>query len=277
MQQSFQGAQWLVPDWPGAPANIGFVCTTRRGGVSPDPYGPGPQAIATVGGGLNLGVHVGDDPSNVAFNRAILRGCLPTEPAWLSQVHGTVVVRADRLGRGEVPEADASIAAMPGAVCAIQTADCLPVLLANRAGTVVGAAHAGWRSLAGGILESTVDAMRAEVGSSEDGGEIIAWLGPAIGPQEFEVGEDVLAAFLSGADGAAVDEAAVRSAFVARPGIPGKYLADIYARARLALKRVGVNDVSGGDLCTVSDASRFYSYRRDKVTGRQASLIWIKE
>ena len=277
MQQTFQGAQWLVPDWPGAPANIGFVCTTRRGGVSPDPYGPGPQAIATAGGGLNLGVHVGDDPSNVAFNRAILRGRLPTEPAWLSQVHGTVVVRADRLGRGEVPEADASIAAMPGAVCAIQTADCLPVLLANRAGTVVGAAHAGWRSLAGGILESTVDAMRAEVGSSEEGGEISAWLGPAIGPQEFEVGEDVLAACLSGADGAAVDEAAVRSAFVARPGISGKYLADIYALARLALKRVGVNDVSGGDLCTVSDASRFYSYRRDKVTGRQASLIWIKE
>ncbi|MGW8392120.1 peptidoglycan editing factor PgeF [Pseudoduganella sp. HUAS MS19] len=277
MQQSFQGAQWLVPDWPGAPANIGFVCTTRRGGVSPEPYGPGPQAIPTTGGGLNLGVHVGDDPSNVAFNRAILCGRLPTEPAWLAQVHGTAVVRADRLGRGEVPEADASIAAMPGAVCAIQTADCLPVLLTNRAGTVVGAAHAGWRSLAGGILEATVDAMRAESGSGEDDGEIIAWLGPAIGPQEFEVGEDVLAAFLAGADGAAVDEAAVRAAFIDRPGIPGKYLADIYALARLALRRVGVMEVSGGDLCTVTDASRFYSYRRDKVTGRQASLIWIKE
>jgi len=273
MQQSFQGVQWLVPDWPGAPANIGFVCTTRRGGVSPDPYGPGPQATPTAGGGLNLGVHVGDDPSKVAFNRAILRGRLPTEPAWLSQVHGTAVVRADRLGRGEVPEADASIAAMPGAVCAIQTADCLPVLLTNRAGTVVGAAHAGWRSLAGGILEATVDAMRADAGE----GEIIALLGPAIGPNEFEVGDDVLAAFLAGADGAAVGEASVRAAFVARPGIPGKYLADIYALARLALRRVGVTDVSGGDLCTVSDASRFYSYRRDKVTGRQASLIWIKE
>src|SRR5437868_12942752 len=121
MQHSFQGAQWLVPDWPGAPANIGFACTTRRGGVSPDPYGPGPQEIATAGGGLNLGVHVGDDPANVAFNRAIIKGRLPSEPAWLSQVHGSAVVRADCIGRGEVPEADASIAAMPGAVCAIQT------------------------------------------------------------------------------------------------------------------------------------------------------------
>lgn len=291
MQPSFQGAQWLVPDWPGAPGNIGFVCTTRRGGVSPGPYGPGPQEIATAGGGLNLGVHVGDDPANVAFNRAILRGRLPTEPAWLSQVHGTAVVRADLLGRGSVPEADASIAAMPGAVCAIQTADCLPVLFTNRAGTVVGAAHAGWRGLAGGVLEATVAAMRAEAGADAgaaraaeglqpgaDAGEIIAWLGPAIGPNEFEVGADVLAAFLARADGAhRADEAATRAAFAARPGMPGKYLADIYALARLALRRVGVTEVSGGDLCTVTDASRFYSYRRDKVTGRQASLIWIKE
>ncbi len=275
MQQSFQGAQWLVPDWPGAPGNIGFVCTTRRGGVSPEPYGPGPQPVATAGGGLNLGVHVGDDPANVAFNRAILRGRLPSEPAWLSQVHGTAVVRADMLGRGSAPEADASIAAMPGAVCAIQTADCLPVLLTNRAGTVVGAAHAGWRSLAGGILEATVGAMRAEAGPAAGAQEIIAWLGPAIGPQEFEVGEDVLAAFLARAGGD--EEAATRAAFVARSGKPGKYLADIYALARLALRRAGVTDVSGGDLCTVTDASRFYSYRRDKVTGRQASLIWIRE
>lgn len=165
---------------------------------------------------------------------------------------------------------------MPGAVCAIQTADCLPVLFTDRAGTVVGAAHAGWRGLAGGVLEATVDAMRAEAGE----GEIIAWLGPAIGPQEFEVGEEVLATFLAGAASAgerAAGEAAVRAAFVARPEQPGKYLADIYALARLALRRVGVTDVSGGDLCTVTDASRFYSYRRDKVTGRQASLIWIKE
>lgn len=280
MQPSFQGAQWLVPDWPGAPANIGFVCTTRRGGVSPEPYGAGPQAVATTGGGLNLGSHVGDAPANVAFNRAILRGRLPTEPAWLSQVHGTAVVRADRQPRGSAPEADASIATMPGAVCAIQTADCLPVLFANRAGTVVGAAHAGWRGLAGGVLEATVAAMRAE-GAAEaaaPGDEIIAWLGPAIGPQEFEVGEEVLAAFLAGpaAQGAA-DAAAVRSAFVPQPDKPGKFLADIYALARLVLARIGVSDVSGGELCTVTDAARFYSYRRDKVTGRQASLIWIKE
>ncbi|WP_028102491.1 peptidoglycan editing factor PgeF [Pseudoduganella violaceinigra] len=269
MQQTFQGAQWLLPDWPGAPANIGVVCTTRRGGVSPEPYGAGPQAIANAGGGLNLGVHVGDDPANVAFNRAILKGRLPSEPAWLSQVHGTAVVRADLQGRGRAPQADASIALMPGAVCVIQTADCLPVLLTNRAGTAVGAAHAGWRSLAGGVLEATVAAMRAEAG----GDEIVAWLGPAIGPQEFEVGDDVLAAFLQGAP----DDAAVRAAFKARPGLPGKYLADIYALARLRLAGIGVRDVAGGDLCTVTDASRFYSYRRDKVTGRQASLIWIKQ
>ncbi len=280
MQQSFQGAQWLVPDWPGAPANIGFVCTTRRGGVSPEPYGPGPQAIATAGGGLNLGIHVGDDPANVAFNRAIVRGRLPSEPAWLSQVHGTAVARADRQARGSVPQADASIASMPGAVCAIQTADCLPVLFTNRAGTVVGAAHAGWRGLAGGVLEATVGAMREETGgtagAADSQDEIIAWLGPAIGPQEFEVGEEVVAAFLAGPVGAA-DPEAVRAAFVARPGMPGKYLADIYQLARLALRRVDVNDVSGGNLCTVRDASRFYSYRRDKVTGRQATLIWIKQ
>lgn len=275
MQHSFQGTQWLVPDWPGAPSNIGFVCTTRRGGVSPEPYGAGPQELATTGGGLNLGVHVGDDPSNVAFNRAIVKGRLPSEPAWLSQVHGVGVVRADRMGRGSVPEADASIAAMPGAVCAIQTADCLPVLFTDRSGSVVGAAHAGWRGLAGGVLEATVAAMRAEQGAPD---EIIAWLGPAIGPQEFEVGEEVLAAFLSGAEAAGpAGQDAVRAAFVPRPGAPGKYLADIYTLARIKLRQVGVTDVSGGDLCTVTDASLFYSYRRDKVTGRQASLIWIKE
>lgn len=286
MQHSFQGAQWLVPDWPGAPDNIAFVCTTRRGGVSPEPYGPGPQEIATAGGGLNLGVHVGDDPANVAFNRAIVRGRLPSEPAWLSQVHGSVVARADRVARGSVPEADASIATMPGAICAIQTADCLPVLFTDRAGTVVGAAHAGWRGLAGGVLEATVAAMRAELapaGSADGdpaGNEIIAWLGAAIGPQEFEVGEEVLQAFLAGAASSASladEEAAVRAAFVPRGSMPGKYLADIYTLARLALRRVGVSQVAGGDLCTVTDASRFYSYRRDKVTGRQASLIWIKQ
>lgn len=279
MQHSFQGAQWLVPDWPGAPDNIGFVCTTRRGGVSPDPYGPGPQEIATAGGGLNLGVHVGDDPANVAFNRAIVRGRLPSEPAWLSQVHGSVVARADRVARGSVPEADASIATMPGAICAIQTADCLPVLFTDRAGSVVGAAHAGWRGLAGGVLEATVAAMRAELAPDGDpaSNEIIAWLGAAIGPQQFEVGEEVLQAFLAGAEGSPDQAAAVRAAFVPRASMPGKYLADIYALARLTLGRVGVSDVSGGDLCTVTDASRFYSYRRDKVTGRQASLIWIKQ
>ena len=272
MQQSSAAAPFLVPDWPEAPANIGFLCTTRRGGVSPDPYGDGQG-----GGGLNLGTHVGDTAVFVATNRAILLGKLPSAPAWLSQVHGAGVVRADRMPRGEAPSADASIARTPGAVCAIQTADCLPVLFTNRAGTVVGAAHAGWRGMAGGVLEATIAAMRAEI-AGEPGDEIIAWLGPAIGPQEFEVGEDVLTAFCASAaakGGQGGD--AVRSAFQPRDGKPGKYLADIYALARLVLGQAGVASVAGGDRCTVTEAETFYSYRRDQVTGRQASLIWIKE
>jgi YfiH family protein len=249
---------WLVPDWPDAPANIGFLCTTRRGGVSPAPYGDGQG-----GRGLNLGVHVGDAPENVARNRALLRAELPAEPVWLSQVHGTIVVDAATAADAEagVPTADASIARQPGVICAIQTADCLPVLFADLEGRVVGAAHAGWRGLAAGILEDTVEAMRT-AGATE----ITAWLGPAIGPTQFEVGPEVLDAFL-------VRDASAQLAFQPRGD---KFLADIYALARLALARAGVRRVAGGDRCTVSEPGTFYSYRRDKVTGRQASLIWIK-
>jgi YfiH family protein len=271
---------WLVPDWPGLPANIGALTTTRLGGVSPAPYDDGQG-----GGGFNLGVHVGDAAENVRHNRRLLRAALPAEPYWLTQVHGTVVADAGAaavphpaaeaaVAAGQLvhaaPEADAAYARVPGAVCTIMTADCLPVLFCDRAGSVVGAAHAGWRGLAGGVLARTLDAMRAA-----GAGEIMAWLGPAIGPSQFEVGADVLQAFEAGArDAAALRE--VTAAFRAIEGRPGKYLADIYALARSVLRRDGVARIAGGEFCTVSDGARFYSYRRDKVTGRQASLIWIK-
>jgi YfiH family protein len=263
-QDSSFVARWLRPEWPGLPANIGALATTRRGGVSPAPYDDGQG-----GGGLNLGVHVGDQPHNVARNRAILGAGLPAEPVWLSQVHGVVVADADRVRPGDVPEADASIARSRKSVCAVLTADCLPVLFCDTDGKVVGAAHAGWRGLAGGVLQATTRSMR-EAGA----GQIMAWLGPAIGPACFEVGSDVLQAFLTMAPDAA-GASAVRAACVPIAARPGKYLADIYALARLILHRDGLTSIAGGEYCTVSNSGRFYSYRRDGVTGRQASLIWI--
>jgi len=248
------------PDWPDLPTTVGALATTRDGGVSVGPYDDGKG-----GGGLNLGLHVNDAPDAVAANRAMLQGWLPGRPAWIAQVHGADVVDAATVGPSQpVRTGDASIATMPGAVCAILTADCLPVLFADLDGKVVGAAHAGWRGLAGGVLGATVRAMRAA-----GAGEITAWLGPAIGPDAFEVGDDVVAAFA-----AALPGDATRACFTAYPGRPGKYLADMFTLARLTLARDGVDRVHGGGLCTASAPERFYSYRRDGVTGRQASLIW---
>jgi YfiH family protein len=244
----------IIPDWPAAVPAVGGLSTTRRGGVSGAPYDDG-----AGGGGFNLALHVGDDAARVAQNRARLRAVLPGEPVWLSQVHGAEVV--DAAGVQGVPEADASFSTRPGVVCAILTADCLPVLFADRSGAVVAAAHAGWRGLARGVLQNTVARMR-QAGA----GDIVAWLGPAIGPERFEVGAEVRAAFADA-------DAAAGAAFVAQAD--GKYLADIYQLARLALAGCGVCAVGGGGLCTVSENSRFYSYRRDGVTGRMASLIWI--
>ncbi len=258
------GLSHIIPDWPDLPASIGALASTRIGGLSQAPYDDGQG-----GGGLNLGRHVGDDDAVVERNRALLQQGLPGRPAYISQVHGVAVVDAADVGADRpVLTADASFSTAPGVVCAIMTADCLPVLFASLDGKVVGAAHAGWRGLAAGILSETVAAMR-QAGA----GEITAWLGPAIGPQQFEVGPDVLEGFLAGAQGS---EQEVRVAFRDYPGRSGKYLADIYALARVFLARDGVTRVSGGSYCTASDAARFYSYRRDHVTGRQASLIWIK-
>lgn len=259
-------ARFIVPDWPDAPANIGALATTRQGGVSTGPYDDGHG-----GGGLNLGLHVGDDPEAVRANRARLQAELPGRPAWISQVHGVVVADAASVQPGApVQVADASIASQPGVVCAVLTADCLPVLFADVDGTVVGAAHAGWRGLAAGVLGETVAAMRAA-----GAGEITAWLGPAIGPQQFEVGPEVLDSFLAWAR--SPDEAGqVRAAFAPYPGRPGKQLADLFALARLFLAREGVSRVHGGSHCTMTERNTFYSYRRDGVTGRQATLIWLK-
>lgn len=252
--------QVLVPRWPGLPASVRALSTMRGGGVSAAPYDDGQG-----GGGLNLGVHVNDAPEAVAVNRARLRRLLPAEPAWLTQVHGTTVVNAALVqGAQAPPDADASVATEPGTVCVIMTADCMPVLLADLDGKVVGAAHAGWRGLASGVLEATVAAMRAA-----GAGELTAWLGPGIGPRHFEVGAEVPPAFARLGNGAA-------AAFVPLAGKPGKFLGDLPHLARLALARAGVAAVHGGEDCTVSDASRFYSFRRDRVTGRMASLVWIR-
>jgi polyphenol oxidase len=247
----------IVPDWPDAPENIGAFSTLRQGGVSSAPYDDGSGS-----GGLNLGMHVADSVENVQKNRALLRSLLPAEPAWLTQVHGTLVLDAANVR--DTPEADASISKQRGIVCVVQTADCLPVLFCDTSGSVVGAAHAGWRGLANGILGHTVAQMR-DAGA----GEIIAWLGPAIGPSSFEVGEEVYAAFAN-------HGVAAPNSFNSIPGKPGKYLADIYLLAHKMLGMAGVSKIYGGDLCTVSDRQRFYSYRRDHITGRMASLIWIK-
>lgn len=237
---------WIRPDWP-APPNVHAVSTTRAGGVSAGPYAS-----------MNLGLHVGDSPDAVLENRARLCAGLPAEPLWLDQVHG-VEVRDAGCERGPV-RGDAAVAMRPDAVCGVMTADCLPVLLCDDAGSVVAAAHAGWRGLAAGVLEATV--ARMEVPPSV----LIAWLGPAIGPRAFEVGEEVRRQFVD-------QEASAGRAF--RAGRDGKWMADLFMLASARLERLGVTRVFGGTLCTYSDPQRFFSYRRDGTTGRMMSVVWI--
>jgi len=238
----------LQAGWP-APAAVRTLLTTRQGGVSQPPYDS-----------FNLGTHVGDQPEAVAANREQLRLLLPDEPAWLNQVHGTNVVDAAEIGE-TLLDADASFSRQPGKVCVVMTADCLPVLLCDDAGSVVAAAHAGWRGLCDGVLEAAVSATAVAPAT------LMAWLGPAIGPDAFEVGAEVRAAFI------ACDPAAA-AAFTDIG--EGKYLADIYQLARQRLAAAGVSRVYGGDYCTVIERERFFSYRRDGITGRMASLIWLQ-
>ncbi len=255
------GLAGIAPDWA-LPDHIGGFVTIRTGGVSAGEFGAA-DGSAT---GLNLGEHVGDNPAAVTMNRARLQAGLPGPICWLQQVHGINVHHADSAvsARATLPTADAAITMRAGQVLAIMTADCLPLLLADAQGRIVAAVHAGWRGLAAGVIEATVDAMRARLG--EDA-ELAAWLGPAIGPASFEVGQEVMDAFCE-QDGQA------SSAFLPGPA-EGKYWCDLYALARRRLVSRGVTRVSGGDLCTVRDPTRFYSHRRDRRTGRMASLIWL--
>ena len=243
----------IIPDWP-APPGVHALQTTRCGGFSVAPYDS-----------FNLGRHVGDDPITVEKNRNLLNVLVPSEPVWLEQMHGTEVALAEAAGCR--PRADACISRKNNAVCVVMTADCLPVLLCDESGSVVGAAHAGWRGLAAGVIEAAAHAMAVPPAS------LMAWLGPAIGPQAFEVGEEVREIFINH-DPAA--EIAFTPSSLKREGRGEgeKYLTDLYRLARQRLAAFGVTQIFGGGFCTHSDAERFFSYRRDGRTGRMATLIW---
>jgi len=238
----------IEPEWP-APGRVHAVFTLRVGGVSAAPYDS-----------FNVGAHVGDAPQAVEDNRRHLRESLrlPDEPVWLEQVHGTDVVELESpAGRRQ---ADAAVTHSTGRVCVIQVADCMPVLFAAQDGSAVGAAHAGWRGLAGGVLEATVRALRVPPR------ELLAWLGPAISQEHFEVGDDVRAAFM-------VSDSGATEAFV--PNTRGRWQCDLYALARRRLAALGVDNVFGGGWCTYADPARFFSFRRDGRCGRMAALIWL--
>lgn len=239
---------WITPDWP-APSWVQAVTTTRSGGVSEGPYAS-----------FNLATHVGDDPVAVIENRRRLRAALglPAEPLWLTQVHGRGIVEVGEAS--PEAEADGAVARSRGQVCAVLTADCLPVLLCDRAGTCVAAVHAGWRGLAGGVIEAAVQALGLP------GSSLIAWLGPAIGPRAFEVGDEVRAIFIS-------RDPTASGAFQPQGG---RWHADLYQLARRQLACLDIAAVYGGEWCTHADAERFYSYRRDGRTGRMATLIWME-
>ena len=239
---------WIVPDWP-VPAQVRAVTTTRHGGVSRGPYAS-----------MNPADHVGDEPAAVQSNRQQLQQTLglPGQPLWLQQVHGTAVVNA--AGAGQSPRADGIYSQQPGYVCAVMTADCLPLLLSDADGQCVAAVHAGWRGLAAGVIEQAVTAM------GQPGESLLAWLGPAIGPQAFEVGKDVYDSFVRSNSENAI-------AFTEHGD---RWLADLYQLARLSLSRAGIEQVTGGQYCTHSESDRFFSYRRDGVTGRMASIIWFE-
>jgi YfiH family protein len=244
---------WLTPEWCEAPANVRALTTRRSGGAS-------------VGGyeSFNLARHVGDDPAAVQANRVVLRAQakLPAEPLWLEQVHGIDVVEHRGESPAIPPRADAAVAFEPGRVCVVMTADCLPVVFVDRAGTRIGVAHAGWRGLVGGVLEATVKRLRVPPS------DLIAWLGPAIAQAAFEVGPEVREAFVR-------QDEAHAAAFASNAA--GRFQADLYVLARRTLARAGVEHVSGGTHCTSAEVAAFYSYRRDGGrTGRMATLAWLE-
>jgi polyphenol oxidase len=240
LHQSF-----IIPDWP-APPNVYAIQTTRIGGVSLAPFDS-----------LNVGDHVGDNSLHVAQNRQLLTSYVPTEPVWMNQVHGVRVLDAAKSSC--IESADAAFTKQSNVVCVTMTADCLPVLFCNREGTAVAAVHAGWRGLCDGVIEATVKAM------SEESSQLMAWLGPAIGPDAFEVGAEVRTQFIEKDNQAA-------NAFKMHGE---RYLADLYAIANQRLNQLGVTQIYGGGLCTHNDTSRFFSFRRDGATGRMATLIWL--
>jgi len=240
--------QGISPDWP-APENVHAWSTFRKGGYSDEPYDQ-----------MNLAEHVGDDIKTVKRNRQFLTQSLtlPTEPRWLEQVHGINVIKADSIAQSNV--ADGSISRKPGCVCVVMTADCLPVLLCDEQGTVIAAVHAGWRGLLKGIIPAAIDKMQIK------NEQILAWLGPAIGPESFEVGTEVKDAYLSA-------DSTNNRAF--QPTTEGRYLANLYQLAQLQLTRLGVKEIYGQTWCTFKDKENYFSYRRDGVTGRMASMIWM--
>jgi len=250
--------QLITPEWPSSP-KVHCLISSRLGGVSQEPYDS-----------LNLGSHVGDIPKHVAKNRSLIRLHIPSDPIWLQQIHSTLVstpAQRKELGGGPII-ADAAITNMPNQVLAILTADCLPVLFAANDGSIIGAAHAGWKGLCAGVLENTVSEMllsRPQLKSSD----LLAYMGPAIGPNAYEVGEDVYTHFASSSIGIKKGD------FQEIPDKKGKYLANLYSLAKNRLNALGLNQIEGGQLCTFQEPELFYSYRRDGVTGRFASLIWI--
>ncbi len=246
-------SDFIIPDWP-APANVHSLQTTRNGGVS-----------TRLFASLNLGNHVQDDPLHVAHNRQLLSQFVPSEPVWLNQVHGVEVV--DAAIADCIPSADASFTTRHNTVCVTMTADCLPILLCDTAGTVVASIHAGWRSLCDGVIEATI--AKILTSTTVKAVDLMAWLGPAIGPTAFEVGSEVRAQFIA-------KDAQAESAF--QPKGNEKWLGNIYSVATQRLNNLGVNQIYGGQqeqFCTVSDSARFFSFRRDNVTGRMATMIWL--
>jgi YfiH family protein len=239
-------SEWLVPGWP-APRNVRAFVTTRAGGVSEGEYAS-----------LNLGFKGGDDPARVERNRAIVRAHLPAVPSWITQVHGADVADLDA-PHGEAPKADGAVTREAGRVAVVATADCMPLLLCDAAGTRVGVAHAGWRGMSAGVIEQAVRALGVPPR------DVMAWMGPTIGPAAFEVGPEVRAAFVAA-------DARAEAAFVAHR--PGKFLADLYALARQRLAAAGVREVHGGGWCTYTQADRFFSYRRVQQSGRMGAFIW---